>query len=543
MSGKVGETRPFEAELDRIEAWLVENSRWLALGIVAAAFTLRLFYAYGCYLNPDEALHFSVARPSSWHGAYGASLWVSHPPLFILVLHGILFLGRTELVLRLPSLIGGTAALWFTFAWLRRSFGEVAALSGLVFMALSPVAISASTEVRQYGLLLCFVCGALYATERMFSDRSAGWAIVQGVLLVGALLTHYIALLVIAAIGVCVVLRLLSEGAPRRVLFTFVACQLVLAGALVWLYFSQVRTMLVPGGIIDMSYLRANYYLKGQETLLGFAWRMLSRTFGYAVGFRRLALIPLSLFVAGLVAIATGRTKAARLTAVLVVSPFVVGFAAGLLHVFPFAGSRHQAYLLPFLAAGISASLAWVDRRVAVCLLLAGVVIAAPLWVILAVPDNNRRILRKSDISEAIQYVHQMIPVGSTLFVDGSTRAELEYYLARNDQELDAARTKPMAEWLGGYRVVVPKHFVWLFLPDEVFEQVNESAQALHVPSGDSLWIFSTAWGPSLASRLPHGMDCEVKEFGRTSVIKMRLAEKGGAAPNGERVSGSRGCP
>jgi hypothetical protein len=44
---------------------------------------------------------------------------LSHPPLFILVLHGVLFLGRTELILRLPSLVGGTAALQLAFAWMR----------------------------------------------------------------------------------------------------------------------------------------------------------------------------------------------------------------------------------------------------------------------------------------------------------------------------------------------------------------------------------------------------------------------------------------
>jgi predicted membrane-bound mannosyltransferase len=181
----------YPSEADRFEMWVIKNSNWLALGIITAAFAIRLAYAGSCYLNPDEAEHFGAARPASWFGAYRAALMLAHPPLFILVLHGFLVFGRTELILRLPSLAGGTAALGLVFGWLRRSLGEIAALAGLGFMAIAPNAITASTEVRQYGLLLCFVCGSLYATERAFSERSTIWAIVQAPFLTAALLTNY----------------------------------------------------------------------------------------------------------------------------------------------------------------------------------------------------------------------------------------------------------------------------------------------------------------------------------------------------------------
>jgi hypothetical protein len=74
-------------------------------------------------------------------------------------------------------------------------------------------------------------------------------------------------------------------------------------------------------------------------------------------------------FLAGFAALVTGRTKARSLTAFLVISPLAVGFAAAVAQVFPFAGSRHQTCLLPFLAAGIAAALAWLQRGWAVPLL------------------------------------------------------------------------------------------------------------------------------------------------------------------------------
>jgi hypothetical protein len=70
----------YSAEADRIEAWVIKNSTWLALGIISAAFAIRLVYAGSCYLNPDEAEHFGAARASSWLATYKASLVLAHPP-------------------------------------------------------------------------------------------------------------------------------------------------------------------------------------------------------------------------------------------------------------------------------------------------------------------------------------------------------------------------------------------------------------------------------------------------------------------------------
>jgi hypothetical protein len=346
---------------------------------------------------------------------------------------------------------------------------------------------------------------------------------------------------VLLSLSLYVLLRSLLDGMPRRILFTIGVSQLVLATVLGWLYFGHVRRSIPFGPGASMDSLQSYYYLAARETPLGFAWRALSGTFSYALGARRLAfLCPFMLvFLAGLAALLAGRTKAPRLMALLVISPFAVGFAAAVFQVLPFAGSRHQTYLLPFLAAGISAALAYLPRERAVPLLLLGAVIA-PVWVIRAKPDNNARAGPIGDMTAAIEYVGRMVPRGSPLFVDYKTREVLRYYLARNDTTLDTLRSEAgVEELLGGYRVVGvvkrmpsltrdpnPSPIVWAFRPDEALEQVTESAGALGVPPGDPLWVVSAAWSePSLASRLPAGGDRDVKEFGRISVIRV-LAQK-----------------
>lgn len=513
--------------VDRLEAWVIKNAGWLALAIVAAAFAIRLAYAGSCYLNPDEGEHFGAARSDSWFGAFKAALQLAHPPLFILVLHGTLFFGRSELIVRLPSLLFGTTALGLTFLWIRRTLGDIAALAGLGFLALSPAAVSASTEVRQYGLLLCFVCGALYATERTFSERSGKWAIIQGLFLLGALLTHYTAVIVLISLGIYALLRLPSGGMPRGIVVTLITSQFVLAALLGCLYFVQIRRSMVfhSGGGLD--YLQHYFYTAARETWLGFVWRAFFGTFHYVVDAHALALPFMLVFAAGVAALLAGRTKAPSLLGVLVISPFVVGFAIAVFRVFPFAGSRHQTYLLPFLAAGISAALGWLPRGWAVPLLLLGVIIA-PLWVIHSRPENDPLVMPITNMTAAIDYIGRTIPRGSPLFTDEMSRDVLGYYLARNNTSLGGLSSAAgVEESLGGYRVVVPgTTSVTDFRGPEVVEQVTDSARALGVPPSDPLWVVSVAWkGPSLSSRLPAGRDHEGREFGEISVIRVLAQE------------------
>jgi hypothetical protein len=504
--------------LTKLEDWVARNSGWLAIGIIAAGLAVRVAYSASCYLNPDEAQHFDAARPAKWIGVFMESHRLAHPPLFIFVLHAMLVLGRSELILRLPSIAGGTAALWLTFAWIRRTVGRIPALAGLLFMAISPAAISASTEVRQYGLLLFFVCGAVYATERALSERSMNWAIIQGLFLLGALLSHYTAPVVILSVDIYVLLRYIAGGVPRRVLFTFVCGQLVLAAVLGWLFLSYIHHAVVfsPASLL---YLKKFYYVPCEESLLHFTRRSFVETFSYMVSEKR-AILSMFVFLAGVAALLTGRTKAPRLMALLILTPFVAGFGTAIFRVLPFAGSRHQTYLLPFLAAGLAAALAWIPRKLVVPLLLAGVVYA-PLWIVRTPPDNSQRTVPMRDMTAAINYIHQVVPRDAPLYMDAKTRFILKYYLGGHDPNLDSW-PHGNDEKFGDYPVIAPRSFGWVFSSKDALTRVNESAKESGVPPGQPLWVVSVAWldQEPLASGLSAGSYRSAREFGAISVIE-----------------------
>ena len=125
------------AERPGLDAWLRPRLDLIALVVVAAGFAIRATIAAVGYLNPDEALHFLLANQPSVTIAYKASLTNAHPPLFFLLLYFWRLVGNSELALRLPSVVAGTAMLWVAFRWLGRAFGTTTALIGLIILAFS----------------------------------------------------------------------------------------------------------------------------------------------------------------------------------------------------------------------------------------------------------------------------------------------------------------------------------------------------------------------------------------------------------------------
>src|SRR5205823_1521320 len=125
---------------------------WVALLVVAAGCLLRMRAAAGTFLNPDEALHFSVANQRSFWDAYHAGLTLAHPPLLILLLYFWRNVGMSEFVLRLPSVMAGTAFCWIFFKWLKTTMGSAVGLTGVIFVALLPTMVTLNAEIRQYSL-------------------------------------------------------------------------------------------------------------------------------------------------------------------------------------------------------------------------------------------------------------------------------------------------------------------------------------------------------------------------------------------------------
>ena len=194
---------------------------------------VRLRAASGTFLNPDEALHYLLATQPSLRLAYHASLTNAHPPLLTFVLYLWRGVGTSEFVLRLPSVLAGTAFCWIFFKWLTRILGPVAGFIGLIFVSFLPPVIALAAEVRQYALLLFFLAGSAYLLERALAENSAAMMLLSAISLYLAMLSHYSAILFAAAIGIYSLLRLITRRHRAKVVIAWVSGQ---TGALGLLY-------------------------------------------------------------------------------------------------------------------------------------------------------------------------------------------------------------------------------------------------------------------------------------------------------------------
>src|ERR1700674_931022 len=100
----------------------------LPLFLIAGCLAARLVLAHRTFLNPDEVLHYLLSAQASLALVYKASLTTAHPPLLLVLLHYWRLLGNSELVLRLTSVLTGTAFCWIMFQWLQRVSDRSSAL-------------------------------------------------------------------------------------------------------------------------------------------------------------------------------------------------------------------------------------------------------------------------------------------------------------------------------------------------------------------------------------------------------------------------------
>lgn len=150
----------------------------------------------------DEASTLQVIFSPSFFQAIRA---YDHPPLYFTFLHLWSALGRTEALLRLPSVIFGIAAVVVMMADLKHHNAHAAWVVGLI-AAVSPVLLRFSQEIRHYALLILLTALAFYFANRLVRDPGSKLGQLGLVIsLAAAVCTHLAAAFLIPAVGVYLV--------------------------------------------------------------------------------------------------------------------------------------------------------------------------------------------------------------------------------------------------------------------------------------------------------------------------------------------------
>jgi hypothetical protein len=522
------------AEKAGLVGWLRSRLDLIALGVIALGLVVRAMTAATGYLYPDEALHYLLANQPSVIMAYKASLTTAHPPLFILLLYLSSFLGESEFILRLPSLVSGTAFLWVAFKWLGNVFGQITGLVGVILLTFSPPMISLSAEVRGYSTFLLFMASALYFIDRAFEEKSPRMVVFFSLFLYLAILTEYSALWFTISIGIYALMRILRQQPPPKVVGAWVGFQV---GALViyaCLYVTSISKL--QGSALEQDalghWLTSSYFHSSQDNLLLFSlngtvevfqylstawiWRPLAQS---AVGIAMFLLFLAGLALLLIKGVLPARNKPNSLElGIFLLLPFVIGCGAAIAGTYPYGGTRHTVFLALPAAAGVSFLLAelvgkklWPALLVAVLVMVGWNMNATRFWQHIQARHQSR-ILVESEVN----HIRQSISPGSLIFVDDHTRLVLLYYLGKNQKvHFDGQRfvnhqtkisltraeslgksvtirvDEPGEDFLefphGGYRIISSR--LWRFQVDSFGADLRRMGQAYGLDPRELVWV------------------------------------------------------
>ena len=488
------------------------NLRVLAILIVAAGFVIRLVFSSRSFFNPDEALLYLFSDQNSLWEAYRASLGTAHPPLLILFLYFWKFLGRSELMLRLPSVVAGAGFCWFTFRWVETALGRTAGLIALAVVAFSPTMIGIAIELRQYSLLLFFMAGALYYLESAIREASAGkmlWFVLFEYL---AILTHYSAIFFVVAAGVYALVRLAERRLPGKAVAAWVAGECGAAGIYAVLFVThvwKVRSVIpVWAGGYNQFFFRGGF-----ADIFGFLRERTPPVFQYFFGEKYVAQVMLVLWIAALAMLLVrglfrqrGDGHSTTSLGLLLLLPFLALWGAVAIGKYPYYPGRHVVVLAPFAIAAVSALLATLVRQK----VWAGLALAALVTVVASTagyasdsfpitPDQRRDLM-----TAAVRYIRQNIPANEPILLDNQSSMVAAYYLCApgeagafygTEQELVPFRCE-------GHSYTALNYRAWMLTDKNLPAKFRKLAQERDLKAGSRVWIVQFSWRADLDADL-----------------------------------------
>lgn len=176
-----------------------ERTTLLALAaITALAFGLRVPGMDQSLYGDEFFTHTIITRHGPggvWSAVYHTSIT---PPLhYYLAWIAVQFGGDSTVLIRLPSLILGTATVPLVFLIARRIAGARAGLLAALLLALSPFAIWYSDEGRAYATMMFLLALSTFALLRAVDGSGRRWWVVYSLSACAALWSHYTAAFVI----------------------------------------------------------------------------------------------------------------------------------------------------------------------------------------------------------------------------------------------------------------------------------------------------------------------------------------------------------
>jgi hypothetical protein len=192
-----------------------------------------------------------------------------------------------------------------------------------------------------------------------------------------------------------------------------------------------------------------------------------------------------------------------RYTGIFLLLPFVFNCGAALVRAYPYGGTRHSSFLLPFALAAVAVAIARLLKgRVALGIVMALVVsLVCNVFPSKRLPYMSAEGQRKSNMTAAIALLRNL-PASEPIFTDYQTSLTLGHYLCdQHPIEQDRKMAGFISYECGGHKIIVTAT-TFLFTARNFYDQWQVMVSEYSLHSGTKVCLTQMGWSTYLAFEL-----------------------------------------
>lgn len=167
-----------------------------------------------------------------------------HPPLYYYILKGFIgIFGDSRLFMRIFSELGIVSCLLLGLFPIKRLLGEKTALVFMLLLTILPITQYLSTEIRMYSWAMFFVLGCSVFAYKVYLRKVFINYILMMLFAIGAIYTHYYALVSVGIIYILLSIALLQKGRNIVRLILFGLIILIVYSPWIPIFIGQIQNV------------------------------------------------------------------------------------------------------------------------------------------------------------------------------------------------------------------------------------------------------------------------------------------------------------
>jgi 4-amino-4-deoxy-L-arabinose transferase-like glycosyltransferase len=330
---------------------------------------LRIYHLGFKSLWLDEAVLYWIANGDLEHIIAQNASRNSAPPLFALLLGGVMRIGSSEEALRAISCLTGIATIPMIYLLARQFVPGRFAYFASLLVAISPNQIKYAQQVREYSLTFLLAICLFLLFYHFLQGPSWPRSLFLGLLMSVAVFTQYGLALLIVSLNLVFAVTVYRFDEKRTCLAMWIVAQFMALLAAYGVFHLALQHQFTPGGF-GVSYLHEGYWNGSLGSLFNLLTVNTKNVFEFAF-----PVTGLMLFLCGLGVLATIKHDETSIGLVLFVLPFFVIFVSAMFRIYPYLGGRQTIFLGPMIYVFAAVGVAWLSsqidqRTVVVCLIV-----------------------------------------------------------------------------------------------------------------------------------------------------------------------------